>query len=170
MATHALNLFFKICMFMLVMWMVTFIPYDEGVNTAISQYIGFDAAHKIIFFILGETDPEPRDSLAEYCYIIINTIISVPCFSVVMSIINGKNFTKPYCFLKTLGQSIIRRYFKIIIYTFMFWLSLRFIPYEKLIHGNTSTTSLLLIIIFNLLISTVMYSIFIKLVKRTRSS
>lgn len=170
MATHALNLFFKICIFMLVMWMVSFIPYDEGVNTAISQYIGFDAAHKITFFILGETDPEPRDSLAEYCYIIINTIISVPCFSVVMLIINGINFTKPYCFLKTLGKSIIRRYFKIIIYTFMFWLSLRFIPYEKLIHGNTSTTSLLLIIIFNLLISTVMYSIFIKLVKRTRSS
>ena len=89
MAKHALSLFLKIMLFSVVMLIVAkVIPYDGLVSSIIALF-DFQSASNFTRFILGEPDLEMWESLHIYFAILINTLISVPAMSMMITAYNG---------------------------------------------------------------------------------
>ncbi len=85
MAKHVLSLFIKIALFAVVMLIVAkVVPYD-GVVNSIKGLFDYQSANKFTHFILGEPDLEVWESLGDYFSILINTLISVPVTSAIIT-------------------------------------------------------------------------------------
>lgn len=132
MAKHAFSLLIKIALFAAMMLIVAkTLHYDDLVNNFISQHMSFDDAESIGRIVLGEPDPEPYDSINFYISILINTLISVPFLSAVISAYHGvTRKISPACLPKEWAFSTFRRFAKIFVFTLLFWALFRFLPYQ----------------------------------------
>lgn len=122
----------RIVIFFVVMLVVAWVvPYEDLVNNFIYTHVSFIDAEKIAKQILGEPDPEPYDSIRMYISLLINTLVSVPVMSVIVSACNAiTRKTKPADLPKEWVLSTLRRFGKIVLFTFLFWALLRLLPYD----------------------------------------
>ncbi|WP_117148556.1 hypothetical protein, partial [Klebsiella pneumoniae] len=130
MASHVFNLLIKIALLAVVMMIVArVVPYD-GLVDSITGSFTYQSADKVTHFILGEPDLEVWQSLS----ILINTFISIPAMSAIITIysavIHKFRFTD---ILKTFGHSTLRRFAKVFGFTFLFWGLFRLLPYQSVI-------------------------------------
>ncbi len=153
--------FIRIMFFLVVMLFVAWaVPYEDLVNELIYTHISLTDAEKIAKQILGEPDPEPYDSIRMYVSLVINTLISVPLMSVIMSAyIAITRKTKPAEVLKEWAFSTLRRFAKIALYTFLFWALIRFLPWQTLFPDNQNFTAFTAVafLVINLLLTSICY-------------
>lgn len=160
MAKRALSLFTKILLFAVVMVLVAiFIPYD-GLTDYFTSFFDFQSADKVTHFILGEPDPETRESLRSYFAILINTLISIPLLSAFITAYNV--FTRRISATGTLkywGTSTLRRFIKIFSFTFLFWAFFRILPYQSVLPDSETYAvfAFIAVVLFNLLITIACY-------------
>ncbi|HBL7005620.1 TPA: hypothetical protein LSH92_000747 [Citrobacter koseri] len=157
MAKHALSLFIKIVLFAVVMLIVAkMVPY-EGLVNSITGLFDFQSADKFTRFILGEPDLEVRESLGDYFSILINTLISVPVMSAIITAYSGVTHkVSPAGIPREWGSSTLRRLAKIFGFTFLFWALFRLLPYQSLFPTYSNFT-MAAIVGFQLLLTIVCY-------------
>lgn len=151
----------RIVIFFIVMLAVAWVvPYEDLVDTFIYTHISYTDAGKIAKQILGEPDPEPYDSISDYISLVINTLISVPLMGVIISAYNTiTRKTKPAELPKEWALSILRRYGKIALFTFLFWALIRFLPWQTLFPDNQTFTAFTAVafLVFNLFLTSICY-------------
>lgn len=151
----------RIVLFFIVMLAVAWgVPYEDLVDTFIYTHISYSEAEKITKQILGEPYPEPYDSISDYISLIINTLISVPLMGVIISAYNAiTRKTKPTELPKEWALSTLRRFGKIALFTFLFWVLIRFLPWQTLFPDDQSFTafSAIAFLVFNLLLTSICY-------------
>jgi len=113
---------FRIVLFFIIMLVVAWgVPYEDLVDSFIDTHISYTDAGMIAKQILGEPDPEPYDSISDYISLVINTLISVPLMGVITSAYNAIiRKTKPADLPKEWTLSTLRRFGKIVLFTFLF--------------------------------------------------
>lgn len=143
MAKRAFNLFIRIALFTVIMLLVAkAVPYEGGVN-ALTASFDFHNAQVLTRFILGEPDPEVWESLRDYISILVNTLISVPVMSVLITFFNGvTRRIRPGYLAKEWAFSTLRRLGKIFLFTFIFWLLFRTLPYSCFFPDEQAFSSL----------------------------
>ena len=159
MARHALSLFIKIALFIVIMVAVMkWVPY-EGLVDSIMKRFDYQSADKVTHFILGEPDAEVWESLSEYFSVLINTLISVPVLSVITTVYIGiVNETHYVNLLVVCVSSAFRRFAKIFGFTFLFWSLVRVLQYESLFSNRMySGFELVSIVISHLLLTITCY-------------
>ncbi len=171
MARHALSLFIKIVLFVVVMLIVAkVVPYDGLVNS-ITGLFDFQSANKFTHFILGEPDLEAWESLGDYFSILINTLISVPGMSAIItaySVVTHK--VSPAGVPREWASSTLRRFAKIFGFTFLFWALFRLLPYQSVFPDQTySNFTMAAIVSFQLLLTIVCYWFITKKITTKRS-
>ena len=161
MEKYVLNFIIKIVLFCTVMLLVAWLfPYGGLVNRFMREHVTLSMAEKIGYLILGEPDPEPYDSIRFYISLMINILISVPLFSFVTTAINMiRSRVSTVYPLKEYFFATLRRFYKIVLFTFLFWVVFRILPYQTLFpaHAKQSTPTLMIIIGFNLWITGICY-------------
>lgn len=134
MEKYALSLMVKISLFSLLMPIVAkTVPYDDLVNSFVIRHVNYDSASFIGELVLGETDPEPYESVVFYIDIMLNTLICVPLLSLIISVYNA--FKRKFRLIELItdcGISTLRRLVKLLSFTFLFCALLRFLPYQLL--------------------------------------
>lgn len=172
MAKHALSLFIKIALFSVVMLIVSeVIPYD-GLVSSIIAFFDFQSASNFTRFMLGEPDLEVWESLHIYFSILINTLISVPVMSAIISAYNGvTRKVSPASLPEDWILSTLRRLAKLFAFTFLFWLLFRFLPYQVFFHeGETYSAPIIAAIMtFNLLLTVACYGVVMNKITIKRS-
>lgn len=162
--------FIRIVLFFIVMLFVAWaVPYEELVDNFIYAHISLTDAEKITKQIWGEPEPEPYDSLRADISLLINMLISVPLMSMIISAYNaltGK--TGPAELLKEWTLSTLRRFGKIVFFTFLFWALLRLLPYEMIFPAGqkVSNAAFAAAVGFNLLLAVFSYGFCTRIIKR----
>lgn len=172
MAKHALSLFIKIALFSVVMLIVSeVIPYD-GLVSAIIALFDFQSASNFTRFILGEPDLEVWESLHIYFSILINTLISVPVMSAIITAYSGVTHkVSPVNLPENWILSTLRRLAKLFSFTFLFWLLFRFLPYQAFFPEGEAYSTLIIsaIMTFNLLLTVACYGVVMNKITIKRS-
>jgi hypothetical protein len=171
MAKHALSLLIKMVLFAAIMLLVARgVPY-EGLVYSIKTLFDFQSAEKITHFILGEPVLEVWESLGDYFSILINTLISVPVMSAVITAYIGIiNKVSPTDIPMMWFSSTQRRLAKIFGFTFLFWTLFRFLPYQSVFQDQTySSFTMAAIVGFNLLLTIACYWFITKKITIKRS-
>jgi hypothetical protein len=164
MAKHALSLFIKIAIFAVVMLITArAVPYDGWVNS-ITGLFDFQSASSFTRFILGEPDLEVWESLGVYFSILINTLISVPVMSAIITTYCVETYkVNRTGILREWGRSTLRRFAKIFGFTFLFWALFRFLPYGSVVPEQTySNFTIGAIVGFQLLLTIFCYGFITK--------
>jgi hypothetical protein len=172
MAKHALSLFIKIALFSVVMLIVSeVIPYD-GLVSAIIGLFDFQSASNFTRFMLGEPDLEVWESLHIYFSILINTLISVPVMSAIITAYSGVTHkVSPANLPENWILSTLRRLAKLFAFTLLFWLLLRFLPYQVSFPDRETYSALIItaIMTFNLLLTVACYGVVMNKITIKRS-
>lgn len=172
MAKHALSLFIKIALFSVVMLIVSeVIPYD-GLVSAIIGLFDFQSASNFTRFILGEPDLEVWESLHIYFSILINTLISVPVMSAIITAYSGVTHkVSPANLPEDWILSTLRRLAKLFAFTLLFWLLFRFLPYQAFFPEGETYSALIIaaIMTFNLLLTVACYGVVMNKITTKRS-
>lgn len=172
MVKHTVSLSIKIVLLAAVMLLVaSIIPYDGVVSSSVG-FFDSQSTHSFTHFMLGEPDLEAWESLHVYFSMMLNILISIPVMSVVISIFNGvRGKVSLVCFLKEWALSTLRRFAKILAFTLLFWILLRFLPYPFVFPAEErySAFTLVAVVIFNLLLTIACYGFNMKktIIKRS---
>ncbi len=170
MAKHALSLFIKIVLLAVVMLIVArTIPYDSVVSS-ITGFFDYQRAHSFTHFMLGESDLEAWESLRVYLSVTLNLLISIPVMSVMTTVCNGiTGKVSPVYLPKEWALSTIRRFAKILVFTFLFWILFRFLPYPFFFPAGErySAFTIVTVLVFNLLLTITCYWFIMKIIKRS---
>lgn len=162
----------RIVLFFIVMLFVAWaVPYEDLVDNFIYAHISLTDAEKITKQIWGEPEPEPYDSLRADISLLINTLISVPLLSVIFSAYNAiTSKTRPAELLKEWALSTLRRFGKIVLFTFLFWVLLRLLPYEVIFPAGekVSNAAFAAAVGFNLLLAVFGYRLITRITRITR--
>lgn len=165
MAKNVLSLFIKISLFITVMLIVAkVVPYD-GLVDSITALFDYQSTQRFTHFILGEPDVEPWESLQVYFNLLINTLISVPVMSAVITFFNRVTLkVKPASLIKEWIFSTLRRLAKIFAFAFIFWVLFRCLTYHSFFENenNFSDFSLAAFIGLNLLLTIACYCFIMK--------
>ena len=165
MAKHALRLFIKIVLFAVVMLTVAkIIPYNGMVNS-ITNLFNSQSADSFTRFILGEPDLEMRESLHVYFSVMINILISVPVMSAMTTIFHGViHKINPVCLSKEWTFSTLQLFVKIFLFTLLFWILFRFLPYQSVFPMGTTYSffTIVAVVFCNLLLTTACYWLIMK--------
>lgn len=146
------------------------VPYDGLVNTITNRF-DYQNASKFTGFILGEPDPEVRESLSDYFNILINTLISVPVMSTIIAVYNCiRRKVSPTYLPKEWTFSTQRRFAKLFAFVFLFWAFFRILPYESVFPDDQpySTFTMAAALAFNLLLTITTYWFFMKKITTKR--
>jgi hypothetical protein len=172
MAKRALNFAVKFALLCAVMLLVAkTVPYDGFVDRFITKYFDFDRAEAFTRFVLGEPDPEPWESLSGYFNIFVNTLISVPVISLIITVYNTMlHRLTPAAHANEWLTSTARRFLKVFGFIFIFWASLRLIPYDSVIGKSENSFLTAAAVGFNLCLAVAIYLIAKKMVNKTRSN
>lgn len=160
MAKHALSLFLKIVLFSVVMLIVAKVIAYDGLVSSITGLFDFHSASRFTRFILGEPDLEVWESLHFYFDILINTLISVPVMSAMISAYNGMaRKVNPASLFGDWILSTLRRLAKVFAFTFLFWALFRFLPYSSVFSVEETYSAFIIAaaLAFNLLLTMVCY-------------
>lgn len=171
MAKYALSLLIKIVLFAVVMLIVAKVVPYEGLVDSITGLFDFQSANKFTRFILGEPDPEVWESLGDYFSILLNTLISIPAMSVIITAYSVVTHNvSPAGFPKEWASSTVRRFVKIFGFTFLFWALFRLLPYQSVFPDQTySNFTMAAIVGFHLLLTIVCYGFITKKITTKRS-
>jgi len=160
MAKHALSLFIKISLFAVVMLIVAiYIPYN-GLIDYLTSFFDFQSADNVTRFILGEPDLEVWESLRSYFGILINTLITVPVLSAVITAYNVViRKISSAGIVKDWISSTLRRFMKLFAFTFLFWAVFRILPYQSVLPDNETDEAFatIAVVVFNLLTTIACY-------------
>lgn len=172
MAKHALSLFIKIALFFVVMAIVAkVIPYDNLVSSIIGLF-DYQSASNFTSFILGEPDLEVWESLHIYFGILINTLISVPVMSAIITTYSGVTHkVSPANLPEDWILSTLRRLAKLFAFTLLFWILFRFLPYQAFLPDGEKYSDLIItaIITFNFLLTVACYRVIMNKITTKRS-
>lgn len=172
MAKHAFSLFIKMALFAVVMLIVAkAVPY-EGLVDFITGLFDYQSANKFTRFILGEPDLEVWESLGDYFGILINTLISVPVMSAIITAYRAVTHkVSPAGSPREWGHSTLRRFAKIFGFTFLFWALFRLLPYQSIlpVDQTYSAFTMAVIVGFQLLLTIVCYWFITKKITTKRS-
>lgn len=161
MALRALRSMLKIVLFVIVMLVVAkVVPYEGFVKNFLYKHISLSDAQSLTECFLREPYPEPYDALNDYIKLFVNVLISVPLFSLLVTAIRCIRKNKGVVeHVKECYRSIVMRFSKLILFTSLFWLFFRFLPYEILFPDVRiiSSVTMLSVICMNLLITIVCY-------------
>ncbi len=161
---------FRIVLFFIIMLIVAWVvPYEDLVDSFIDTHISYADAGKIAKQILGEPDPEPYDSISDYISLVINTLISVPLMGMITSVYKAIiRKTKPAELQKEWALSTLRRFGKIVLFTFLFWALLRLLPYDLIFPAGekVSNAAFAAAVGFNLLLAVFSYRLITRIIKR----
>lgn len=163
------NLILKIALFILIMFLVAkWVPYD-GVVSAITDKFDYQSAQRFTAAIEGEPNPEAGEAVSDYFSLLINTLISIPLLSALTTTyhISVKRSTVGH-HAKEWMTSTIRRFLKVFLYTWLFWIVFRVMPYEPLVNGSQSTAVYISIVIINIAITTAAYVLIVRLIKKEK--
>lgn len=172
MAKHALSLFIKIALFSVVMLIVSEVISYDGLVSSIITLFDFQSATNFTRFILGEPDLEVWESLHIYFSILINTLISVPVMSAIITAYSGVTHkVSPANLPENWILSTLRRLAKLFAFTLLFWLLLRFLPYQVFFPDRETYSALIItaIITFNLLLTVACYGVVMNKITIKRS-
>lgn len=160
MVKHAFSLFIKIVLFAVIMLSVAIVVPYEGLTGYLIHLFDFQSADKVTHFILGEPDLEVWESLRDYFSILVNTLISIPALSLMITAydIATRKIT-PSGALKHWLLSTSRRFIKLFTFAFLFWIFLRFLPYQFFLPDSETHPYFIftILILFNLLITIACY-------------
>jgi hypothetical protein len=171
MAKHALSFFIKIALFVVVMLIVAkAVPYD-GVVESITALFDFQSASSFTRFILGEPDPEVWESLGDYFSILINTVISIPVMSGVITAYKAASHKMSSAEIpREWASSTLRRFAKVFGFIFLFWALFRLLPYPYLFPDQTySNFTVAVVFGFQLFLTAVCYGFITKVITIKRS-
>ena len=160
MVKHAFSLFIKIVLFAVIMLSVAIVVPYEGLTGYLIHLFDFQSADKVTHFILGEPELEVWESLRDYFSILINTLISIPALSFVFTAYDiATRKIIPSDALKHWLLSTSRRFIKLFTFTFLFWIFLRFLPYQFFLPDSETHPYFIfkILILFNLLITIACY-------------
>ncbi|MDY0970687.1 hypothetical protein [Siccibacter turicensis] len=171
MAKYALSLLIKIVLFAVVMLIVAKVVPYEGLVDSFTGLFDFQGADKFTRFILGEPDPEVWESLGGYFSILVNTLISIPAMSAIITAYSVvAHNVSPAGFPKEWASSTVRRFVKILGFTFLFWALFRLLPYQSVFPDQTySNFTMAAIVGFHLLLTIVCYGFITKKITTKRS-
>jgi len=149
-------------MFLVAKW----VPYD-GIVSAITERFDFEGAQRFTAAIEGEPNPEAWEAVSDYFSLLINTLISIPLLSALIKTyhIAVKRSTTGH-HAKEWMTSTVRRFLKVFLYTWLFWIVFRVMPYESLGNGSQSTALYLAIVIINIAITTAAYMLIVRLMRK----
>ena len=159
----------KIVLFIVIMFLVAkWVPYD-GVVSAITERFDFEGAQRFTAAIEGEPNPEAWEAVSDYFSLLINTLISIPLLSALITTyhIAVKRSTVGH-HAKEWMTSTVRRFLKVFLYTWLFWIVFRVMPYEPLVNGSQSTAVYIAIFTINIAITTAAYVLIVRLIKKER--
>ncbi|MFY9996726.1 MAG: hypothetical protein WAK61_17265 [Leclercia sp.] len=136
------------------------VPYSDLVFDFVSKHITHAESEKIAKFVLGEPAPEPHESIRDYISLLLNTLISVPLLSAIITVYN--TVTRKNRFFEIPEEwisSTLRRFAKIFLFTFLFWALLRFLPYQTLFPADETYADFTMVAAtaFNLMITVFCY-------------
>jgi len=161
------NPIIKIALFILIMFLVAkWVPYG-GFVSAITDKFDYQSAQRFTAAIEGEPNPEAWEAVSDYFSLLINTLISIPLLSAVITTyrIAVKRSTTGH-HAKEWMTSTVRRFLKVFLYTWLFWIVFRVMPYESLGNGSQSTAVYIAIFTVNMAITTAAYMLIVRLVKK----
>ena len=110
--------------------------------------------------MLGEPDLEAWESLHVYFDVMLNILISVPVMSALISVFKGVTGKLSLVYvLKEWTLSTLRRLAKMFVFTFLFWMLFRFLPYSFAFPAGErySAFTIVAVVIFNLSLTTACY-------------
>ncbi|QKJ86817.1 hypothetical protein PMPD1_1867 [Paramixta manurensis] len=172
MAKHALSFLIKIVLFAAIMLIVAkIIPYDDLVDFIAGRF-DFQSANELTALIWGEPDTEAWESLHGYVSILINTLISIPLLSIIITAYNTiTHKVKPSALPQEWAFSTLRRFAKIFAFTLLFCVLFRLLPYQSIFSERKtySTFSMVAVVAFNLLITVTCYWFITKKITIKRS-
>jgi len=157
----------KIVLFIVIIFLVTkWVPYG-GFVSAITERFDFEGAQRFTAAIEGEPNPEAWEAVSDYFSLLINTLISIPLLSALITTyhIAVKRSTTGH-HAKEWMTSTVQRFLKVFLYTWLFWIVFRVMPYESLVNGSQSTALYLAIVIINIAITTAAYMLIVKLMRK----
>ncbi|MEG1350601.1 MAG: hypothetical protein RSD49_21475 [Hafnia sp.] len=161
--------FIRIVLFFVIMLIVEWtVPYDNLVENVLSTHVSLADADKIAKLIWGAPDLEPYNAITQCISLLINTLLSVPLMSIIISAFNAiTGRTTPAGLPKEWALSTLRRFAKIFLFTFLFWALLRVLPYEALFPADEPYSSITaaVAVSFNLLLAVVGYRLMAKIIK-----
>lgn len=167
-----LSLFIKLALFAVIMVLVALsVPY-EGLVNYLTGFFDFQRADKFTHFILGEPDQEVWESLRSYSAILINTLISIPLFSAVITAYNAvSRKISLSAILKEWVTSTLRRCTKLFAFIFLFWAFFRTLPYHYIFPDSATypVFSAITVVVFNLLTTIACYWFITKKIAIKRS-
>lgn len=173
MAKRVCSLFIKLILFILIMLIVAkTVHYEELVSNFVSNHVSSDSSEKFAKFILGEPDPEPRESIRTYIGIFINILLSVPLLSALIFVFNTAIRKVKYDdFLKEWTLATFRRFTKIFLFIFLFWAFFRLLPYQAVFPDNQNYSSFTTLVVlgFNLALTITCYWFITKIITTQRS-
>ncbi|WP_343464389.1 hypothetical protein [Pantoea sp.] len=172
MAKRACSVIGKIVLFAVVMLTVAKgVPY-QGLVESIKRLFDFQRANKVTAFLLGEPDVEVWASLSDYLSILINIFISVPVMSAIITAHNVMTHNASSSgVLREWGMSTLRRFGKIFGFIFLFWALFRLFPYPEVFSEQShSTFTLVAILAFQVLLTSVCYGFITKTMTIKRSA
>lgn len=172
MAKHALSLFIKIALFSVVMLIVSEVIHYDGLVSSIIALFDFQSASNFTRFILGEPDLEMWESLHIYFAILINTLISIPVMSAIITAYSGVTHkVSPANLPEDWILSTLRRLAKLFTFTLLFLILFRFLPYQIFFPDGETYSSLIItaIVAFNLLLTVTCYGVIMNKITTKRS-
>jgi len=163
------NLIIKIALFIVIMFLVAkWVPYG-GFVSAITDKFDYQSAQRFTAAIEGEPNPEAGEAVYDYFSLLINTLISILLLSAVITTyrIAVKRRT-PGHHAKEWMTSTVRRFLKIFLFTWLFWIVFRVMPYESLINGSQNSAVYIAIFTINMAITTAAYMLIVRLIKKEK--
>ncbi len=157
----------KIVLFIVIIFLVTkWVPYG-GFVSAITERFDFEGAQRFTTAIEGEPNPEAWEAVSDYFSLLINTLISIPLLSALITTyhIAVKRSTTGH-HAKEWMTSTVRRFLKIFLFTWLFWIVFRVMPYESLVNGSQSTAVYIAIFTVNIAITTAAYMLIVRLMRK----
>ncbi|WP_238081437.1 hypothetical protein [Pseudescherichia vulneris] len=161
------NPIIRIALFILIMFLVAkWVPYG-GFVRAITDKFDYQSAQRFTAAIEGEPNPEAWEAVSDYFSLLINTLISIPLLSALITTyhVAVKRSTTGH-HAKEWMTSTVRRFLKVFLFTWLFWIVFRVMPYESLINGSQSTALYLAIAIINIAITTAAYMLIMRFIKK----
>ncbi|MBD2800499.1 hypothetical protein ID854_08505 [Xenorhabdus sp. M] len=170
-AKYAFNLIVKIALLIMIMlFFIKYAPYDEFVDHFIMQHISFDDAEKIDKVLFNDPESNSHESVKAYFTLLINILISIPLLSMLTTAFDtGAWKKKSMTLLKKWALTTMRRFTKLFIFIFIFWVQIRFLLFQFAFPPKLAYLFFMILVAiigFNLWITMGCYRFIIKKIKR----
>lgn len=157
----------KIALFIVIMFLAAkWVPYGGLVDTIMDKF-DYQSAQRFTAAIEGEPNPEAWEAVSDYFSLLINTLISIPLLSALITTYHlAVKRRTPGHHAKEWMTSTARRFLKVFLFTWLFWIVFRVMPYESLVNGSQSTAVYIAIFTVNIAFTTAAYMLIMRFIKK----